>query len=170
MTRWIALIALALSACAGTAPEAPVAEEPAAPVVEAPAAPVVAPEVFSRWLDASEPGSAQQVAWGMALPADFSVEVLPRDALVTRCAETNPGVNEATILGCTSHHSHVLLVDDVSKKTQAATLLHEMGHVLSRTSKHIAAPDCYGVYVMCAAVSNQLQTPTPSDIDYVLGE
>ncbi len=164
MTRWIALIALALSACAGTAPEAaPVAEEPAAPVVEAPAAPVVAPEVFSRWLDASDPGYAQQVAWGMALPEDFAVEFVSRAELVARYPSANP----ATVLGCTIHHS-VLLVDDVGEKAQSATLLHEMGHVLARTAHHIDAPDCYGVFVMCAAVSSRLQAPTPGDFDFVL--
>lgn len=166
MTRWIALALLSALGCAPGDDAAPASPEP---VTAAPDAAVAVPrEEFGRWLTPAEAGYEQQVAWGMALPTDFSVEVLPRAALVERCAETNPGVNATTILGCTSHHVHVLIVDDAGKKTQAATLLHEMGHVLSRTSRHITAPDCYGVDVMCAAVSNQMQAPTSADFDYVL--
>lgn len=105
------------------------------------------------WLASGEQGYEQQAQWGLPLPADFSVVVLPRDTFLDACNQLTDC--DRGVLGVTDlSTSTVLLRDDLEEFT-GNVLLHEMGHVLRGRGGHIndkgQSPDSGdGQHVMCA--------------------
>jgi hypothetical protein len=164
MTRWIAPLALlALAACAGEAPAPAASHGPALALTP----------TDTRWLAPEEPGYAQQVAWGLALPADFSiVELTPDELRNVACARDDGSPAPELVAGC-AHGSAVAIRNNLTTAERRAVLLHEMGHVLARRHGHIedavACPvGAPGLYVMCAESDGSIDYPAPEDFDFVL--
>ena len=170
MRALLAVTLLALAACAPGASVEPVALTPeAAPE----AAPVTAPAQNSRWLEPGALGHEEQAAWGLPLPEDFRLEVLPVgtffdrcDALGEPCPRSTSGWTELAL-----GRARVVLRDDLSREDSRQALLHELGHVFRGEDGHLACEgeDAFG-HVMCPRGNATVlpNWPTEADFDFVL--
>ena len=147
MPRWIALIALALSACAT---ETRYEEAPGQ--------------------DDAELMQAATDAWstvGVATPASYAIVFLGLDELQAECEDGSPG-----LLGCAVPTAGaVLLLAGEAPEVQTQALIHEVGHIIKGTRHldHGRLPhlDCGQGDVMCAWGAPVGTFPTVRDAAFV---
>lgn len=137
---------------------------------------MTAPVQNSRWLEPGALGHEEQAAWGLPLPEDFSVEVLPRGTFFERCDlladEPCPRSTSGwTELARSGGGARVVLRDDFSPADFRQALLHELGHVFRGEDGHLACEgeDAFG-HVMCPLGNATVlpNWPTEADFDFVL--
>lgn len=151
--RVCALAALALMGC-GVYEEAP---------------PTDAPNWSTQvWLAPESPGYAAQQAWGLPLPWQPEFVVADEATLQAQCGIAP---DSGAVGGCTDLDGHtVWLWADMDPALWEPTVLHEIGHVISKRG-HIESPACGernddSTYVMCTfgAVTD---APTETDFEWV---
>ncbi len=155
MTRWLALAALALTACASeTRYVEPTGQDDA-------------------WLR-----EAASDAWstvGVAAPTDYALLFLPATELRAACEDPSPG-----LVGCSVPTANVVLLNGESDPDlQAQTLIHEVGHLLKGARAldhgrllHLDCPETlgntvYGQSVMCPTNAAPGTLPTERDAAFV---
>ena len=152
MSRWIALIALLLSACATET----------ASSTETPAA---------VWLAPDHPLYEAQKAWGMPLPSvpEVVLDFGTREQVGIACG--HPGSSPT---GCTMLDGKTLLFAAGETPARlAVSMLHEMGHLLAGPERgHIedaehCPGDARGEFIMCT-YSNLTPELTDADFAFVL--
>lgn len=164
MKRFAVVAAVVSYACGAAEPAALESLEPAAaaaPVVSA--EPAEAP-VPSIWLADDHPLRAAQDAWGLPLPCDVAVQIVPGDDATVACNRTP--VKGQRVGGCARwSRCEVLLTETATDYVK----VHELGHIYRQSSGHplegcpAAGP---GPHIMCAQGSVRAFAPEPDAVDY----
>lgn len=146
--RWIAIVALALTACA---PTRNVAELTA----ETPETQLLREHAFATWADV-----------GVETPGDYRLGLLPNGELQGACEVSD--VHKVS--GCTFHDERVILIDaDASLAMQRKILVHEVGHIARGHHGHLQCDRTgRGPDLMCGIPVGD--TLTARDIAFVLAE